>query len=648
MRPAVPPDQVRAVTPRAVATALVIVVTGVLWSEWSPYYFDGSQISRSHFPVAFFLPFLIVGVFNALVKRRWPGRGLTRPELVVVLGMGLVAMSVPYDGVMKFLIGTLAVPFYFASPENGWALYLHEHVPAWLAPPNARNAMVWFFEGTPAGEVPPLGVWAAPLFWWTCLLGAMAFAVFCLVVMIRKQWMEHERLTYPLLEVGGALTETEAGGRLARFLRSPLFYLGFGLVMGIKMWNVASYFSLSIPEIPIEGQAFRVFPGFPIIMRLVNFYAIGFGYFARLDVLFSVWFFVLATAFEVFAFNRIGYPLGAGNSQWQSAALGWQSLGALLFLAAWSLYMARRHLRVVWRKALRPECEVDDSQELLSYRTAVFGWVGALAFATAWLCAAGMEVWVALTFLSAALLTFLGLSKVVAELGLAFVYYQVQPYEAVLHLWGSRLMAPSSVTALSFMRVFNSIGKGFLMPAFTQAVKAVYGTVRPRRIAAVIWLALGAGFAVSLCNTLFVGYRYGAYNMEKGGVMVGTQSVFNQAASAIRSPLPMGGDGRVMWAGIGLAAMAALTLVRYRATWWPLHPIGLAIQGSYGVTRPAISIFLVWTIKWTVMQIGGVRLYERGKPFFVGLLAGQGLSTAIVFVVDLIWFPLKGHNVHNF
>jgi hypothetical protein len=391
-----------------------------------------------------------------------------------------------------------------------------------------------------------------------------------------------------------------------------------------------------------------VVPGFPYLIKRINFYAVGFGYFARLDVLFSVWFFTLATAFEVFAFNRFGYSLGAGNSQWQSAALAWQSFGALLLLAAWCLRSARGHLRAAWRSAWNPSSGTGDGRELLSHRTAVFGLIGGLLFSCGWLRAAGMEAWVAVGFLALAFLTFLGLARVVAELGLAFVYYQVQPYEAALHLWGSRMMAPSSVAALSFMRVFNSIGKGFLVPAFTQSARAVHGLSRPRRVAGAIWLALGFAFVLSCCNTLFVGYHYGAYNLEKGGVMVGTQAVFQQAAAAIRAPSPAGGGGRVAWACAGAAAMAGLTMIRYRAAWWPLHPIGLAVQGSYGVTRPALSIFLVWAAKSALMRLGGVGLYERGKPFFIGLLAGQGLSTAIVFIVDLIWFPLKGHNVHNF
>ena len=94
--------------------------------------------------------------------------------------------------------------------------------------------------------------------------------------------------------------------------------------------------------------------------------------------------------------------------------------------------------------------------------------------------------------------------------------------------------------------------------------------------------------------------------------------------------------------------MGALTLVRYRLPRWPLHPIGLAIQGNYGVTKTWISIFVAWAIKSILMRIGGADLYDRGKPFFLGLLVAQAVSTALVFGVDWIWFPTRGHNVHNF
>jgi hypothetical protein len=69
-----------------------------------------------------------------------------------------------------------------------------------------------------------------------------------------------------------------------------------------------------------------------------------------------------------------------------------------MFLSGWGLWMARAHLRDVVRKAIYPNCEVDDSAELLSYRMAVFGLLGSLVFAAAWLHTAGMPLWVVCVF----------------------------------------------------------------------------------------------------------------------------------------------------------------------------------------------------------------------------------------------------------
>ena len=641
-----PAANARAVTLRSVGTALVVIALSILWDERMSYQTGGSAISRSHFPMALFCPFLAVAVISMLLHRFRPGSGLSRQELLAVLAAGLVAITVPYAGLMAQWIGVMTGPTYFVSPESGWELYLFQYIPTWMVPQDQDNAIRWFYEGLPEGEGFPLRAWIAPLFWWMSFLGSVAFALFCVVVMLRRQWIENERLTYPIVEVGQMVTETESGGRLPAFFRSPLFWMGFGIVMALKLWNIVSYFSPAFPFIRIEGGTLRLLRDFPILFQRISFYVIGFGYFSRLDVLFSVWFFTVVAAFEVYAFNRFGYTLGVAKAQWGSTALMWQSLGGILFLAVWSLWMARRHLGDVWRKALRPSSGVDDSGELLSYRTALFGLAGSMVFAGAWLRASGMELWVVLTFLPLLVLTFLGLSRVVAELGLVYSYYRVQPYSAVLQALGTSVVGPSSVTALAFMRSFHSIGKGFVMSAFTQAVKVVDRVVSPRRVATVIWVALGLGFAISLTNTLYVGYTYGGYHM-RGLAGVGRGS-FNEAVAAIRNPQPWGGSGRLMWAGIGAAAMVAMTLLRYRVSWWTLHPIGLAIQATYGATKTLFSIFTVWAIKSILMRIGGVQLYERGKPFFFGLLAAQAFSTALVFLIDVIWFPGAGHNVHNY
>ena len=170
--------------------------------------------------------------------------------------------------------------------------------------------------------------------------------------------------------------------------------------------------------------------------------------------------------------------------------------------------MARRHLGQVWRKAIGKDPSIDDSEELLSYRTSVFGFIGAFLFCAGWLLTAGMTWWVVLVFLSVPLLSFVGLSRVVAELGLVYVYYRVQPTEFLLKSFGARVLGAASVVVLSLTRGIGGIGKGFVMPAFTQAVKAVDGAVKPRRVALVLSLAIGLGYTLSIADTLYLGYAH--------------------------------------------------------------------------------------------------------------------------------------------
>jgi hypothetical protein len=47
------------------------------------------------------------------------------------------------------------------------------------------------------------------------------------------------------------------------------------------------------------------------------------------------------------------------------------------------------------------------------------------------------------------------------------------------------------------------------------------------------------------------------------------------------------------------------------------------------------------------MRIGGVALYRKSKPFFLGLLTGYAFGIATSFLVDVIWFWGDGHYIHS-
>ncbi len=99
---------------------------------------------------------------------------------------------------------------------------------------------------------------------------------------------------------------------------------------------------------------------------------------------------------------------------------------------------------------------------------------------------------------------------------------------------------------------------------------------------------------------------------------------------------------------VGAAATFALTLLKYRLVWWPLPAVGLALQGMYMARRIVFPVFTAWAIKTVVLRIGGVGLYRRGQPFFLGLMAGYALAVFLSTVTDHAFFFGRGHSVHDF
>ena len=168
-------------------------------------------------------------------------------------------------------------------------------------------------------------------------------------------------------------------------------------------------------------------------------YIIGCGYFANLDVLFSLLFFYVLYWAQTGIFNRMGYNLGPGT------AAAWENTGGLFALVAWGMWAARGHSPGVVRKAVNPTRPVDDSGEMLSYRTAVFGFLFGTVFSVLWLYAVGVDIGVALLLLGVTYVIYVGLAKVVSESGLLYLRWTVGPQALVTGALGSTAMASGSI-----------------------------------------------------------------------------------------------------------------------------------------------------------------------------------------------------------
>ena len=60
-----------------------------------------------------------------------------------------------------------------------------------------------------------------------------------------------------------------------------------------------------------------------------------------------------------------------------------------------------------------------------------------------------------------------------------------------------------------------------------------------------------------------------------------------------------------------------------------------------------MPIFIAWGSKTIIMAVGGVQLYRKAKPVFLGLLVGYTAGVVWSFIVDATLWSGQGHEVHN-
>ena len=176
--------------------------------------------------IAHLLLFLLILVVNASlgsIRRSWV---LQRGELVVIFIMTSLANSVP--GLLSYWVPLASSPFYYASPENNWGELILPYIPSWLVP-HDLEAIRAFFEGNEGqSSAIPWEVWLTPLLSWLPLIVALHVATLCLMVVVRRHWVENERLVYPVMQLPLAMVQDDERGSLIKpFFRNGVMWIGF-------------------------------------------------------------------------------------------------------------------------------------------------------------------------------------------------------------------------------------------------------------------------------------------------------------------------------------------------------------------------------------------------------------------------------------
>ncbi len=640
------------------------VATGVLLNLYSNYaglIIGGASLVKSQLPMAMLLPFVAWLLINTILRLIVPRLALSGGELVVIYSLSWIVGTMPASGWLAYWGGIISSPVYYASAENRWEEVLFNVLPWWCYPTDSKEVIVAFYEGLPEGASIPWSGWLSPLYWWFSFSIALVIAGLCLSVVFQRQWEDAERLTFPLSTFAVALTEGFDGKeRIPPVFKDRAFQAGFLVVFLVIVWNIAGYFTQELPRISIYDTVHfkalpigRMFP--PVYLRVMP-PVIGLTYLCNSDMLLSFWLFRLIAILKEGLMARLGVSVGysaASNAtigQAKSEIILLESHGAMVFLAVWSVWIARDHLRQVWQAA-RAGVRGPSDDGVMPYRVALLGFSLVTLYLLACFLAMGLTPWMAVCQLGLMYIAYFTLAKFTAATGFPYLFPVAEKGgNIILSLGGTSGMTAKEIVGMGTINSYAFFGRQRVpaWPALPHYLR-LFGSDRRRHWT--LWtviLVFSATFIGSCLLIIYLGYEHAGQNLGLSGFVRANRDTYHWMVSAVTDTELTGfnpGKTTVWLSGI---VGAGLLMVLYnRIPWWPLHPLGLAFQDSNGSEYYAFSILLTWAAKGLILRIGGIDLFNRARPFFFGLVVGYvaGLGTGIF--VDFLFFPDGGHTIHG-
>ncbi len=627
-----------AITPRAILLGLLLIPPNCYWTlQVEGIWHSGHPSALSLFWNVVFTILVLIGL-NLAVKRVAPRFALTQGEFITIYILLYMATALAGHDSLQLQLPSLAMPWYFANESNHYATLLQPFLPSWLTV-SREEVIKPFFEGHSSlfwnGH---WRFWAGPIFWWTLFIAFLGLAMISVNVFVRRQWTENEKLSYPIIQLPLALTES--GGK-GSFFTDPYFLAGFFAVAALDIVNgISRGFVPSVPYLPVRHNEhrwdtlFTTFPWNKMGQVVVPYYPflIALGFFLPLDLSFSIWFFFIVQKLQTVAAAVINLP-----DMPELPYTFEQTMGALFMICAYTLWLARHHLKSVARTIFGLPGGIDDSEEPFRYRTAAVGLVLGCAGLYVFSARAGMSPGVIVAFFAIYGVIAFTITRMRAELGPpAHEMVGVNAYRLLISVEGADALGPRNLIMYPLYYWFT--GRGYrtqIMPPMMEGFKmAERAHISARGLGWVMLLGLYVGgIAVYV-----IGVHLSYANPSGVNYMVGhNHGQIRQTAAWIEGMskyerLP--NYPRLIALAASMAFTAFLMVMRVRFLNWPFHPAGYALSMTFGVDYFWMCMLLAWALKGLTLRYGGYGAYRKALPVCYGVLLGE-------YVVGAFWSVLS-------
>ena len=563
---------------------------------------------------------------NSLIKKVFGCAGLYPGELLSVYVLLSLACSLCSINMMGFLFTSLGHSAWFATPENEWHSLFFSFLPKWLVVED-RQSLTGYYQGDSTLYTRQhFGSWILPTLIWSGFMSVLALMMLCINLILRKQWSEKEKLSYPIIQLPVSVVSN-----VNHFFTSKPMWIGFAIASVVTLVNGLSFLYPEFPSVPVSRQSLaHLFPDKPwnaigrggFNLSLYPF-ALGLSFLMPLDLTFSCWFFYLLGKLELVVGSITGWSSSPGYPYSAERAFG--ATIAFMLLIFW---VGRDHLKTVLFKVWRTSCQVAEAN---TYRWAILGLIAGGGCLVLFSTQLGLSLWLAILFFTIYFVLSIMVARMRAELGFfTHPMWGIMAPDMLISLAGSRALGAKNLTIMALYRWFNFGFSSHQMPHQLEALKITDRTgIDQQKIAySLIFITALGGVLIAWVH-LHIFYRVGALN---GGLWArgGGNLTFNALQNWIVYPQEQNLLS-IIFMGIGLWVSIFLSIMRVNLIWWVFHPIGYIVANLEWAMRNFWSCMLISSsAKWLLLKYSGPPQYRAGLQLCLGLILGD-------FIMGSLW-----------
>ena len=608
-------------TKRAILLGSILSLAIGLILPVTEFLIQGTRLGLSSAtPAAFFLLFVILigpQFFVKCLKAKW---ALGRSELLVIFGMMMVATVIPTRGFGGPFFSMITGATYYASEENEWAKFIQPHLSETVVIKDS-HAVRKMYEGLEGAPI-PWDAWMLPIGWWIFFMLCIATMVISAMFLLRRTWIERERLVFPIAQV--AMAMVEEGPKISRLnplFRSALFWAGFFVPMTLESLNALNRYVPVIPQFRMQWTIRHDIPYVSQVPIRLNFLMFGFAFFIESQLSFSLWFFFLFSLFAQWIYGRfvpgnqeILGPWTAGGPG--GTIMAHQQMGAMLVLVGTMVWMARQHF-------------VKEKLHAVLFLISTF-----LMCLMVWFT--GVPAWIAPLVVGSALVIWLSLTRLMAQAGIATMVPAIIPLGFVVSTVGVSNLGTVGLIAMGLTLVWAGDLLTYLMaPAANSIYLGHRASVKPTTGSLSLLAAVMLSLMGCIFMTLYLTGAFGGLNLHPQYFQTFPQTPWRFVETKLQHPTGVSVSG-YLWTGVGAGVMLLLTYAQRMFFWWPLHPLGFLAQGGWIMSQLWFSFFLAWAVKTAVLRYGGGRAYKTARVFFIGIIVGLLVVGGLWLIIDSI------------